>query len=257
MKKYTIIANWKMYLSFDATITQAADHFDALTLFAGNKNINLLIAPTLPAIPELATIFKDTPVGWCAQDCSEHLAGAYTGQVSAEALKAIGCNACLIGHSERRKYCNESTAAIAGKLQTLLDYTISPVICIGEQEQDFVQGKAISALESQLKPILERLQTNQHKINGLPIYLAYEPAWSIGTGKIADELHIENIYAWLHQQTLKFAPSVNWVLLYGGSVNTQTINFFKKFELIRGFLIGRASLDFQEFEKIVKCIMVE
>ena len=257
VKKYTVIANWKMYLSFDSTITQVTDHFDALVTLANNKNVSLFLAPTLPAIPELAIVFKETPVGWCAQDCSEHIAGAYTGQVSPEALKAIGCNACIIGHSERRKYCGETDEAIAHKLQALLDYNLSPVICIGEHEEGCDFEQAVATLERQLKPIFDVLTAVQHKINGLPVYFAYEPVWSIGTGKIADELHLENIYVWLQQQIHKYAPSVSGVLLYGGSVNANTIKFFKKFDRIQGFLVGKASLDFQEFEKILKCIMVE
>ncbi len=246
-----------MYFSFDSTIDQTADHFDALVSMAKNKNLSLFLAPTLPAIQELTTIFKDTPVQWCAQDCSEHIAGAYTGQISAETLAAIGCQACIIGHSERRIYCGETNEAVARKLQTLLDYNLSPVICIGEQEEDFLNGKTIEALELQLKPIIGVLEANQHKINGLPVYIAYEPAWSIGTGNVPDALQIENTYTWLSQQTKKHAQSITLSLLYGGSVNLKTIAFFKKFPLIQGFLIGKASLDFPEFEKIVKCIIVE
>ncbi len=246
-----------MYLSFDATISQTTDNFDALVTMAGHKQVSLFLAPTIPTLPELTMIFRDTPVQWCAQDCSEHIAGAYTGQVSAEALKAIGCNACIIGHSERRTYCGEGDQAIANKLHSLIDYNLSPIICIGEQEEEFNQGNAIPALERQLKLIIEVLEANQHKLNGLPVYLAYEPTWSIGTGRVPNSVHIENIYAWLSQQILKHAPSTNWVLLYGGSVNTETVGYFKKFPLIQGFLIGKASLDFQEFEKIVKCIIVE
>lgn len=256
-KQITIIANWKMYTSFTQTLTQLTNHFDRLVSLASNKKLTLILAPTLPAIQELAMIFKNTNLTWAAQDCSEHLAGAYTGQISAETLKSIGCGACVIGHSECRKYHGESDETIARKLQVLLDFDISPIICIGEDKEIANTNEIIALLTKQLTPLLKVLTLNRQKINERRIYLAYEPAWAIGNNKTPSHIQIETIYAWLHQFTQKAVPEITIHCLYGGSVSMQTLDFLKKFPHINGFLIGKASLDLQEFEKIVKYIMVE
>ncbi len=256
-KQMTVIANWKMYLGFNATITRITENFDGLVALTKNKDCAVYLAPTLPAIAELARIFKETNVLWCAQDCSEHIAGAYTGQVSAETLKDMGCRACIIGHSERRKYNAETSDLVANKLQVLLDYDVSPVVCIGEHEEDYRKKQTIDVLEQQLVPVMRVLEKSQQKINGLRVYIAYEPVWAIGTGVAADSEHLINVYTWLCHHIQKHAPMINVHLLYGGSVNLLNVDALKKVEQVQGFLIGKSSLDFQEFEKIVKCIMVE
>jgi triosephosphate isomerase len=246
-----------MYLDFNTTITNMKNHFDSLVSMANNNYISLFFAPTLPTILPLSTLFKDTQVGWCAQDCSAYTSGAYTGQISAETIKSIGCTMCLVGHSERRIYCGDTDEIVAQKLQSLLALNISPVICIGECEEDMRQKKTIATLERQLNFIIIKLAEHKNTFHELPIYIAYEPVWSIGTEKIADHLHIQNTYTWLKNYLSNNIASIKVNLLYGGSVNSGSIEYLKKFNLIDGFLIGRASLHFQEFEKIVKCIIVE
>lgn len=244
-----------MYLSADQTVAFATEHFDALVKYAEHKNLAMTIAPTLPVIRDLALIFKDTQLSWAAQDCSNHLAGAFTGQVSPLSLKEIGCSACIIGHSERRRFCGETSEDVAIKTQLLLDCALSPIICIGEDHEHMEQ--ALATLHEQLNPVLQAIKNYQHKIKNIPVYIAYEPAWSIGTGKIAESSYLESIFAWLKKETQALGAGFTWRFLYGGSVNAQTITAFKKIGAIEGFLIGKASSNFEEFEKILKSIMLE
>jgi triosephosphate isomerase len=109
-------------------------------------------------------------------------------------------------------------------------------------------------LEGQLQEILELIKVERNKLNGLPVYIAYEPAWSIGTGVIPEIEYLGSIFAWIYAQIHKCAPYVHWNLLYGGSVTPENVQYFKKIDNLSGFLIGKSSTNFQEFEKIIKRI---
>ena len=134
----------------------------------------------------------------------------------------------------------------------LLDVDITPVVCIGENLEQYKNGKTLDALSEQLNPLFTMLTTHQKA--HVPILLAYEPIWAIGTGNVATNEHIESTLSWLAQETSKKAPLFKWKLLYGGSVKAENIGQLKTIPLIDGFLVGGASLDFEEFEKVVNYV---
>jgi triosephosphate isomerase (TIM) len=245
-KNFAFIANWKMYLNFNQETEFATSNYDNFVELSNNKKNNIILCPSFLNLKTLIQIFRETEINIGAQNCSSHSKGSYTGQISAESLNLANCRYCIIGHSETKKHLIEDD--INEKLKQLINNKISPILCIGEDEESFKNQNTINILEKQLSNILDLIKNNNIKQN---IYIAYEPIWSIGSGNIATLDHLENVFAWLYKkiQTLK-NNHIN--LLYGGSVNSQNASNLKKITNLDGFLIGKASLDFQEFKKIVE-----
>jgi len=242
-----------MNLPFSEEIDFVTSNYDGLIALAEQTKQQIVLCPSFLSLHAISKIFSQTPIKIGAQTCSSHTHGAFTGQVSPESINSVGCSFCIIGHSETRTRTEEDDESIALKSVHLLDYDVTPIICVGETKQATPpeHDKTLDILERQLAPLFEAIcsQTIIHThIN--PI-IAYEPTWSIGTGAIADEKHLEMVFAWLHQHTKQACPKIDFKFLYGGSVAEKTIQIFKKIPQIDGFLVGKASLDFQEFKKIV------
>lgn len=252
-RKFFYIANWKMYATFTQTIDLITKNHDDFLKLSQHPNTKIVLCPSALAYYPLATVFKESTIEIGAQDCSDHHQGAFTGQISASDIKAVGCTYCIIGHSERRRFNGETNATIAQKLTQLIDANITPIICIGETEEQNKQGKTLTTLEQQLAECFAIIKKSETKLENTSILIAYEPVWAIGSGIIPSNEHLETVFAWLSQHTLKVAPSIVWTLIYGGSVTELNAQQIKKINHLEGFLIGGASLDFQEFEKIVKC----
>ncbi len=238
-----------MNLSFSEEIDFVTSNYDGLITLAAQTKQQIILCPSFLSLHAISKIFSQTPIKIGAQTCSPHTHGAFTGQVSPESINSVGCSFCIIGHSETRTRTEEDDESIALRSVHLLDYDVTPIICIGETKQE--QSKTLDILERQLAPLFKAIcsQTIIHTyIN--PI-IAYEPIWSIGTGAVADEEHLEMVFAWLHQHTKQACPKIGFKFLYGGSVDEKSIQILKKIPQIDGFLVGKASLDFQEFKKIV------
>ena len=164
----------------------------------------------------------------------------------------MGCKSCIIGHSEIRRYKSETDEMISKKFEMLLDDGISPILCIGESELDHKNGKTLEVINEQLKRVIEIVSHSAKKINGLPIYIAYEPEWCIGSGKTPSNDKLETIFAWINAQIQKHHSISNWQFLYGGSVDVENAVRIGQISYINGFLIGKMSTNFELFEKIVK-----
>ncbi len=251
-KNFIFITNWKMKLNFDEEINFVTSNYDAFIQLSETNNSKIVLCPSFISIYPLIQMFKETNIEIGAQDCSKHNKGAFTGQIPAQSLSLLGCKYCIIGHSERRKENHETNYDITQKFIQLTSYKISPILCIGESLEEFEKGKAINVLTNQLQEITQKINSDLKISYYLPVYIAYEPIWSIGTGKIPTLDHLETIFSWLFNQTQKISNSTNWKLLYGGSVNNENIKNIKKVQNLDGFLVGGASLDFQEFKKMVK-----
>ncbi|MFH0898703.1 MAG: triose-phosphate isomerase family protein [bacterium] len=251
-KKYLFVANWKMYLSFEQALEFAAQHYDDFIALTKDFACPIIICPDFTSLTSLKKIFKSTDILFGAQDCSSHARGAFTGQVCAESLRQIGCDYCIIGHSETRINAKHDDKEISNKFLQLIAQGISPIICIGEQEEDYKKGNVFQVLEKQLMGILSRVSADQHLYQDLSICIAYEPVWSIGTAQIPSQDHLNNVFSWLADKVKKNNKTIDWKLIYGGSVAPENIGFFKKIDMIDGFLIGGASVDFQKLKKIVQ-----
>lgn len=248
-KHYLYIANWKMARTFSETTKFVIAHLDDFTTLADNKDATLVLAPSLENLSTVHTITKNTKIQLSAQTCSSHSRGSFTGQTSALSLKELGCSWCIVGHSERRKYNGEDDDTIAQQCIQLFDAHINPIVCIGENLQEYKGNRTFDALEQQLAPLWGALKGTMHEQAHL--YIAYEPIWAVGAGQAADNDHLETVLVWIKTQTEKKGLLDKISLIYGGSISSENISRLKELPLLDGFLIGRASLGFQELEKIV------
>lgn len=239
---YIIVANFKMYFSHDQTLRFIKEH--DVSIF---KKHELVICPSFDSLSDAKQLLQKSSIKLGAQDCSSFESGAYTGQVSARSLREIGCSYCIVGHSETRSYFKLTDNDVAEKVAQLVHENITPIICIGETQHEYAQQQTMSILDKQLKPILNMI--NQMK--SMTLCIAYEPIWSIGTGVIPPNEHLHTVYQHLEKQLGK-KDSIR--LLYGGSINEKNIQAVKLIPGIQGFLIGKASTDFQELKKIVLSI---
>ena len=232
-----------------------------MKLIVGNFKMNLLIDDINNYLKELSnqdffnvvycpsyiylSNFIDNNLVVGAQDVSSHENGAYTGEVSATQLKQLWVKYAIIGHSERRKYFNESDILL-DKVKICLKEGIIPIFCIGETKEEYNNDETLSVLKNQLDLVLG-------KVNLDDVIIAYEPIWSIGTGLIPSNEEISKVIDYIKEYIYNNCK-VNVKVLYGGSVNNQNIFELEKVNNIDGYLIGGCSVKADEFIKLVKFI---
>lgn len=246
-KPFIYIANWKMNIN---SLKTASTFFASLIETKELQKSAIVICPSDIHLYPLIQQVNGMHFNIGAQNCSAYSSGAYTGEISATALADIGCTYCIVGHSERRLYFHETDDLIAQKAQQLFIQNITPIICIGESEKDYTDKTTTKVLQKQLSKILEIIN-HAHDIQK-PFYLAYEPVWAIGTGKVASVQYLQEIFDWMAKHLEENSHSSTlFRLLYGGSVDEQSAEPIRQIKHVGGFLIGSASLDFQKFKKIV------
>lgn len=247
-KPCMIAANWKMNFTADEA-RQFISHYQSDFSSLCHDMISLVLFPSFEALRDAKKSFPDNRIKIGAQDCSAFPKGSFTGQVSAESLREIGCSHVIIGHSERRTYAHENNSEIRKKIEQALQHNLTPILCIGENIQEYENGITKTILETQLE-ILKSIDQRMYASNG--IIIAYEPVWSIGTGNIPSLDHLNHVFSWITSFVKPAMPFFRF--LYGGSVNEHTIKILHTLDSLDGFLIGKASMDFQVLKKIVDCI---
>lgn len=245
-KDFLYIANWKNYFTLNHAQAWACSNKSPLsTLAEANK---IVVCPSLEAMTTIGQMIKETPILLGAQNCSANNCGAFTGQVLAESLQQIGCSYCIIGHPETQRVCPENPQILGQKINQLWDHKITPLLCIGESAQDYELSHGALAIQNRLQPILEQLtSTKSHHTLGI----AYEPLWAINSQTTPPFEYIEKQLAHIDSLCTKIIPQLSYLKLYGGGVDETNARQFKNIDILDGFLIGRASTDFQKLQKIV------
>ena len=237
MTRQKIVAgNWKLNGNV-ALIKQFNETFKSPEL----ANVKVMIFP--PALFTNAFESSNLIVG--VQNISEHVSGAFTGELSVAMLNDLGISHTLIGHSERRDLYNETNEIIAKKVVTALAANITPILCIGESLATRQAGEVNQFIQSQLDSVLDAVG-----IAGIAkCVIAYEPIWAIGTGQTASPAQAQEVHAFIRQYIASIdahvADSIS--ILYGGSVNAQTAAELFAQPDIDGGLVGGASLQESEF----------
>lgn len=175
--------------------------------------------------------------------------GAYTGEISGKMLKAINVEYVIIGHSERRKYFNETDEIVNKKVKSALKNGLKPIVCVGETLNQREEGRAEEVIKKQVDDVLEGLTNEQ--VGSLVI--AYEPIWAIGTGKAATSEDANNGAKQIRDEISKTygqETASRVIILYGGSVNETNAKELFEMSDIDGGLVGKASLNPEEFSKI-------
>ena len=247
-RKKLMAANWKMY----KTPQQAQEFLRAfLPMVDGHDRDEIAICPSFVCLPAVAEALAGNYIGIGAQNLHWEKEGAYTGEVSAGMLVAVGCTHVIIGHSERRQYFGETDESVNRKLQAALAAGLTPIVCVGEVLQERESGLTEDVLRRQCQRGLSTISGDQAR----KLVIAYEPVWAIGTGKtatpqIAAEAHV--VIRAEAAKALGKEVAENMRVLYGGSVKPDNAKALMSESEIDGALVGGASLDAKSFTAIVK-----
>lgn len=207
----------------------------------------VLICPPATLIgPAVAQAKGRLPIG--AQDCHAEPSGAYTGDISAEMLKDAGATAVIVGHSERRQYHGETDAAVSAKAKAAWRAGLMAIICIGETEQQRIDGHALSICGGQIDKCVP------HGFTASNTAVAYEPVWAIGTGRTPTNAEIAEVHAHIRACLVKRfgKDGENTRILYGGSMKPANAAEILAIPNVGGGLIGGASLKASDFSAIFK-----
>ena len=245
MRQKVIAGNWKMNMHPG----EAIEFITNLTpLVKDTKNEVILCVPYIDLFYSILTA-QGTNIKIGAQNMHYEESGAYTGEISGKMLKAINVEYVIIGHSERRKYFNETDEIVNKKVKSALKYGLRPIVCVGETLNQREEGRAEEVIKKQVDDVLEGLTKEQ--VGSLVI--AYEPIWAIGTGKAATSEDANNGAKQIRNEIIKIygqETASRVIILYGGSVNETNAKELFEMSDIDGGLVGKASLNPEEFSKI-------
>ena len=241
--KNLIVANWKLN---PTTQKEAKSLFEKIKKGVSRiKNAEVIICPPFVYLP----LFKGLTLG--AQNCFFGEKGAFTGEISASILKDLKIEYVIIGHSERREYFGETDEVVNKKIKKVLQTGLKVIFCIGETAEERDAGKKTEVLERQLREGLKGITKEEIK----KIVVAYEPVWAIGTGNncsvdetMSSVLFIRKVISTIYNRGI----ADNTRILYGGSVKSDNSGSYIKNAGANGLLVGGASLNAEEFNKIVK-----
>ena len=247
-RKKIVAGNWKMNTNFNEAL-------ELLNFIQINSTtspyVEKILFPPFAFIKSIKDALNNSnKIKIGAQNCSEFNFGAYTGEVSADMLKSISCDYVLIGHSERRRYFNETSEQFILKIEQALLADLKIIFCFGENLEHRKSNSHFNIVKTQLNEVLSRLPKD--KINEL--VLAYEPVWAIGTGETASPVQAQEMHLYIRTVIAQmfseeFAQNIS--ILYGGSCNSQNAKELFDCPDVDGGLIGGASLIGPEFCKII------
>jgi len=244
--------NWKMNLNHLEAIALT----QKLAFSLPEKQLNAVEVVVLPPFIDIRSVQTlidgdKLLIGYGAQDLSPYPSGAYTGDISGPMLAKLGCQYVVVGHSERRAYHHEDDAVVAAKVKAALAHNIAPILCVGEGLEVREAGGHIEHTLAQLDAALVGLSAEQVE----KVVVAYEPVWAIGTGKSCPPEDAQQVVGAIRARIGESFPgptSQRIRLLYGGSVKSGNVAEIMKSPDIDGALIGGASLDAEEFVRIVR-----
>ncbi len=246
MRKKVIAGNWKMNKS-PKDVEEFMERFPGLV--SDTENEVILCVPFID-LCKAVKLSKGTNVKIGAQNMHFKDSGAYTGEISPKMLNDLNVEYVIIGHSERREYFNETDETVNLKIKAALTHDLKPIVCVGETleqreagiTKDFVTGQVRNALK----------EITEDELN--KIIIAYEPIWAIGTGKTASKEDANEVCKWIREELRALYGDVadEIIIQYGGSVKSSNAKDLFEMSDIDGGLVGGASLEPEEFSKIVK-----
>jgi triosephosphate isomerase (TIM) len=245
-RKPLIAGNWKMFHGGPTGVVLASE---CVKIAREVPRVEIVIAPPYTALAACAAECHESPVAIAAQNVHAKDQGAFTGEISAAMLKDAGCTWVIIGHSERRQHFGESDGMVAEKLDSALRAGLKPIVCVGETLAQREAGDTLRVVRLQVDAVSPLLAAAS-----VPLAIAYEPVWAIGTGKNASPADAEEVHlairGWLAERSAKLAAEVR--ILYGGSVKPDNAASLLACPNVDGALIGGASLDAGSFGAIAR-----
>ena len=251
MRKKIVAGNWKMN-------TLPAEGVElAKNVVAGRGEVcecvNFIVCPPFTHLSQVVEAVKGSSIAVGAQDCATEAKGAYTGEIAASMIAALGCEYVILGHSERRQYYGETSETLNKKMEQAYANGLTPIYCVGENLDEREAGNHFAVCKAQIEEVVFNLTEEQFK----NLVIAYEPVWAIGTGKTATAEQAQEIHAYIRKVlAAKFGElAAECPILYGGSCKpSNAAEIFAK-EDVDGGLIGGAALKAEDFIAIGKGFM--
>ncbi len=246
MRKPIIAGNWKMNM----TPCEAEALVSALLPLVRDAACDVVVCPPFVDLCAVSKLVAGTNVHLGAQNVHWAAKGAFTGEISADMLKAYGVEYAIIGHSERRQYFGETDEGVNARAKAALAAGITPIICVGETLEQRESGVTDALVSAQAKAALAGMEAEQVK----SVVIAYEPIWAIGTGRTATAEDANATIGVIRNAIAEaFSPAVaaEVRIQYGGSMNPKNASELMAMPEIDGGLIGGASLKAEDFSKVV------
>lgn len=245
MRQKIVVANWKMHGNLAENKRLFSAYLDKLSALETTK---VVVCVPYPYLAQAQTMLQNSPIAWGAQNLSKDAVGPFTGEVSAAMLKDFGASYVIIGHSERATAYCESDENIATKFMQAQAHGLTPILCVGETLIEREAGVMQMVVAKQLDTIIN--------LYGAGVFanavVSYEPIWAIGTGLAASADQAQSMHEFIRGKVaaLDASAASSLKILYGGSVNPQNAVQLLAMQDIDGGLVGKCSLNAQEFEKI-------
>ncbi len=235
-----IIGNWKMH----KTVAETMHHISLLRPLVFRLSADVWLAVPFTDIASASEACKGSRIRVGAQNMSELLAGALTGEISALMLQEAGASFVLLGHSERRRLFSEENRAVNRKAKLAIRHGLTPVICIGETAEEKSAGLTEEVLKKQMNECLEGIIEE--------FVLAYEPVWAIGSKEAAAPELVEKIHRFCQNYLAHLNCTIKPRVVYGGAVSPDNCQSFLQLAYVDGLLVGGASLEVGSFANIVQ-----
>ena len=251
VRKPLISGNWKMHHNHFEAI-QTIQRLAYALSSSDYENVEVSVHPPFTDLRSLQTVIEadEIPISLGAQHCHWEDKGAFTGEVSPEMLAKLNVSFVLVGHSERRHIFGESNEDINKKVRAVISKEMIPILCVGETSEEREEGRTIEVVETQLEEGLSDVKAS----DVASMVIAYEPVWAIGTGKNATPEDAQEVCKAIRKKVGNDwkAASDEVRVQYGGSVKGVNAPDLMKQIDIDGLLVGGASLDPDEFSRIIK-----
>lgn len=238
-KRRLIAGNWKM----NGLLQDAGDFMEAFGANPVADHVEVAIMPPFTLLHPMSETLAKNGIALGAQNVYFEEKGAFTGSICPMMLRDAGCHYVILGHSERRSIIGESNAQIRSKLNASWLHGLEPILCIGETLEQREQGVTNHVLAEQLAVL-------KGAPKDVPLTVAYEPVWAIGTGRTATVEQVTETHAFVHEELKRLGKDCR--VLYGGSVNPGNAKELLACPGVEGALVGGASLKADSFMEIVK-----
>ena len=247
MRKKVIAGNWKMNNDISESQVLVSEIINGM---GNDDKCDVIVCPPFTSLHEIHSLIKNTRIKLGAQNMYFEDSGAYTGEVSADMLKSVGCEYVIIGHSERRTIFNETDEVVNKKIHKAIECGLKVIFCIGESLTQREEGITNKIVKEQVVKGLNNISPE----NLQNLILAYEPIWAIGTGKTATPQQAQDVHSFIRnviREIYSEESAEKIIIQYGGSVKPDNASSLLSQADIDGALVGGACLKADSFLSII------
>lgn len=246
-KRPLLVGNWKM----NRTPREAAEHVRQLRPVLDGMPVNVILLPPAVCLPALQSELKGSPIRLGAQNAHEAPEGAFTGELSMQMIRSVGCEYVLLGHSERRTLFGETDDTVARKVRAAVDHRLVPILCVGESREERDAGRALGRVTTQVTTGLSQVRDTEDA----DLVIAYEPLWAIGSGESPEPSAANETLGAIRdalREGFGSRRASRIPLLYGGSMRAANASRFLAQSEIDGGLVGAATRSAADFIDIAR-----